>query len=99
MAAGYAIGVVILTPFTLMLVFRTIDARVRDYLRVLVPYLWMSMVMTLAVLAVFLLPIDNTAVQLVMAVAVGVATYSGLLWLTRPPALGDALSAVRGGLR
>ena len=39
-ATGYAVGTVALTPFTLLLVFRTVDASLRDYARALLPYIW-----------------------------------------------------------
>jgi lipopolysaccharide exporter len=101
-AAGFAIGTILLTPFTLIIVFRPVQARLRDYTLALFPYVWMSVLMALVVHGSILLMRRAGApniVLLVVGMLVGVVVYAGLLRVIRPPALADAISAMRGGLR
>lgn len=101
-ASGFAIGTLLLTPFSLMLAFHQIQMRLRDYLHSLWPYAWMAGVMALATAGVRVLMVGLGApqiVELVCAVLTGCATYGGLLAVVRPPALRDALTTLRGGSR
>jgi O-antigen/teichoic acid export membrane protein len=98
-ATGYLLGSLILTPFSLMLAFRLIGARLRDYLRSLWPYAWCSILMGLVVAGSVLGCRSLGAsliIQLVVGASVGVATYVLLLYIVRPLGVADVINAARG---
>ena len=96
-AGGYAAGVLLLTPFSLLLAFRLIDLRLGAYATAMAPHIWVTAAMTVAVLGVSFLLRDRTGnfVELLACVAVGAAVYAALLWLVRPPAVVDAWMAIK----
>jgi PST family polysaccharide transporter len=98
-ALGFAVGAALLTPFSLMLAFRLVHMRLRDYVAALLPYAMMSAVMAGVVALVSWLASQAGAVdllRLVVAVLAGVAAYGLQVLVWRPPALKDALAAARG---
>jgi O-antigen/teichoic acid export membrane protein len=93
-AAGYAVGILLLTPFGLILAFRTIDMRLRDYLRELLPHVWITLVMAIAVaMAVWGVQVLSGPdwAELVVGCLVGALVYGLLILIIRPPAVRDAL--------
>jgi O-antigen/teichoic acid export membrane protein len=97
-AAAFAIGVLLLTPFGLLLAFHQIEMRLRDYLREMIPHLWITLMMTAAVLSIsFWIEASGGAqwLQLVVGTLVGAAVYGLLLLRLRPPALQDAWQTLR----
>jgi PST family polysaccharide transporter len=98
-ALGYAVGTALLTPFSLMLAFRLVHMRLRTYVVALLPFATMSAAMAGTVAVVSWLTSQLSApdlLRLFLAVLVGVAVYALQLIVWRPPALKDALAAVRG---
>lgn len=97
-AAAYAGGILLLTPFGLLLAFRLIEMRMKDYLRELVPHVWITVVM-----AAFVWAADRVVkaaggpawAELGIGLTVGVGVYAALVFLVRPPALADALLVLR----
>jgi PST family polysaccharide transporter len=101
-ALGYTFGTLLLTPFSLMLAFHFIEMRLRDYLRALWPYVAAVAVMALAMLLATRWVAHAGAhdlVQLAVGFVVGTAVYAGALRLMNPPAVRDAVHALRGRLR
>jgi lipopolysaccharide exporter len=97
-AAAYAAGILLLTPFELVLAFRTIEMRLRDFLRALVPHIWITGVMAIcAALAARGVQTVTQAdwAQLLVGGLVGVLVYGLLILTVRPPALQDALIVAR----
>jgi PST family polysaccharide transporter len=101
-ALGYAIGLVLLTPFTLMLAFHLIEMRLRDYFASLFPYIWMTAAMTISVILMSwwcrTVGGSNLA-ELLAGVTTGILVYGILVRLVRPAALVDATKALRAGMR
>lgn len=96
-AAGYAIGTLVLMPFTMIIVFRCIDGRASSYARALLPYVAMSAAMAVAVVGLTHVLSQLGASQLaqsVAGIAWGALIYAGLLRAFRPPALADLLDNV-----
>jgi PST family polysaccharide transporter len=101
-AFGYATGVILIMPFTLMLTFHFIEMRLRDYFAGLFPYLWMTAAMTMSVVLVCWgcrSVGGSDLAQLTAGVTTGILVYGILLRLVRPAALVDATKALRGGMR
>jgi PST family polysaccharide transporter len=101
-ALGYATGLVLITPFTLMLAFHFIEMRLRDYFASLFPYIWMTAAMTLSVILIswWCRSVDGSDLaELVSCVITGILVYGVLLRLVRPAAVVDATKALRGGMR
>ena len=101
-AAGYAVGTLVLMPFTLMLVFRSIEGRARSYARALTPYVAMATAMAAAVLGLTRL-LDRAGashlLQSVTGIACGMLVYGALVLLFRPAAFDDVLANVWKGRR
>jgi PST family polysaccharide transporter len=98
-AWGYAIGVILIAPFTLLLTFRTIDLRMRDYLAPLVPFAVSSLAMVAVVVPIRVALADSGAsdlVQLGGSVGAGVVVYAFAMWRWRPQGVVDAVTALRG---
>lgn len=98
-AAAYAGGVLLLTPFSLIINFHHVKLRLSHYVRALIPQLWINAVMVVCVLLVTRLATNAGAppiMQLVIGVLVGGAVYLALLLGIRPPALADAASVLKG---
>jgi len=96
-AGGYAVGTVLLTPFTLLIALKPIGGGLRPFTLALWPYAWRATAMAGCVLAV----VDGLGahgsgdlVRLLAGLVTGVAVYGGLLLLGRPAAVGDALTAL-----
>jgi PST family polysaccharide transporter len=101
-ALGYTVGTIILAPFILALSFSLIELRLRDYLRVLWPYAWMTLLMSAIVAGVRWTCIEHEVgqpLELAACIATGLLVYAGLLRLTRPPAYFDLIGTIRGRLR
>lgn len=98
-AAGFGLGIALLTPFTLKIVLSTIGAKVGDFAKQMAPYAVMALVMAAAAFVTTRCVGPTAVVQLACGVTVGVAVYGGLALLLRPPALQDATRALRGGIR
>jgi lipopolysaccharide exporter len=97
-AAAYAAGILLLTPFALALAFRTIEMRLRDYLRELLPHFWITAVMAVCVAASargVRAVTDADWAELLVGCLVGVLVYGLLILIVRPPALHDALIVIR----
>jgi lipopolysaccharide exporter len=97
-AGAFAGGILLLTPFGLMLAFREIDLRMRDYARQMVPHVWMTVVMTAMTLGAsqaIRFVGGSQLLELAVGFVVGSLTYALLLLRVRPPALQDAMSAIR----
>jgi lipopolysaccharide exporter len=97
-AGAYAAGILLLTPFELALAFRTIEMRLRDYLRELFPHIWItaSMAVCVAVAARGVRAATEADwAELLVGCLVGVLVYGLLILLVRPPALRDALIVTR----
>ncbi|MDF1603453.1 lipopolysaccharide biosynthesis protein [Nocardioides sp. YIM 152315] len=97
-AAAFAAGVLLLMPFGLMLAFREIDLRLRDYAREMLPYVWITLVMTAiafgasqGVRAVG----GSQLLELAVGTLAGGLAYVLLLRRVRPQGLLDAMSALR----
>ena len=101
-ALGYAIGLTLITPFTLILTFHFVEMRLRDYFVNLFPYLWMTAAMTISVILMTWWCRSVGAsdlAQLSAGVATGILVYGVLLRLVRPAALADASNALLGRIR
>ena len=96
-AGSYAVAIVILTPFNLMIAFHPIGLRLRTYAKDLLPQVAITLAMVGAVLLTSVLvgQVAGQAVVLVAGVLVGVLSYGALLWLIRPAVIGDALIGLR----
>jgi lipopolysaccharide exporter len=97
-AGAYAAGILLLTPFELALAFRTIEMRLREYLRELLPHVWITAVMAVCIaLAARGVQAVTEAdwAELLVGCLVGVVVYGLLILLVRPPALYDALVVIR----
>ncbi|GAA2743225.1 lipopolysaccharide biosynthesis protein [Terrabacter aerolatus] len=97
-ASAYALSTLVLTPFGLALAFHFIDLRLRTFLRDLVVQAALTIAMVGAVVA------SNTLTRgagwsdiavLATGMAVGTVTYVGLVALVRPPALPEAIAALK----
>ena len=100
--AAYAAGVLLLTPFSLLIAFRPIGLPLRPYLIALLPYAWISAVMVACVFVSSHITRQAGATplaELVIGVAIGGVVYALLLLVVRPPALQDALAVLKGGQR
>jgi O-antigen/teichoic acid export membrane protein len=98
-AFGYATGLVLITPFTLILTFHLIEMRLRDYFVNLFPYIWMTAAMTISVILTSWWCRSaggSNLAELITGVITGILVYGVLLRLIRPPALVDAIKALRG---
>jgi O-antigen/teichoic acid export membrane protein len=98
-AAAYAAGILLLTPFELALAFRTIEMRLRDYFRELLPHVWITAVMAVCVAAAasgVRAATEADWAELLVGSVVGVVVYGLLILIVRPPALYDALIVIRG---
>jgi hypothetical protein len=96
-AGAYAAGILLLTPFTLILAFRTIEMRLLDFVRELVPHIWITAVMGLSVAVVARVAWAVTGThwaELLVGTITGLVVYGSLVWIIRPPALGDALMVI-----
>ncbi|MGW5238142.1 MOP flippase family protein [Monashia sp. NPDC004114] len=100
--AAYAGGVLLLTPFSLLIAFRPVQLRLRTYFRALLPHLAISAVMVASVLLASRVTSQAGAtplVQLATGVAVGGVVYIVALVMVRPPALNDMLAVLRARKR
>jgi lipopolysaccharide exporter len=99
-AGAYAVGVLILTPFGLMLAFHHIEFRLRDYVRDLLPYVWLTAAMCVTAYAASALVRAGGGAAVLQAgagIVIGAATYGGLLMLSRPVGLQDLKVALHRG--
>jgi lipopolysaccharide exporter len=99
---GYATGIVLITPFSLLLAFHFIEMRLRDYFASLFPYIWMTAGMTISVVLIswWCRTVGGSYLaELTGGVTTGIIVYGVLLLLVRPPALVDATKALRGSMR
>jgi PST family polysaccharide transporter len=97
-AAAYAAGILLLTPFELALAFRTIEMRLRDYLRELLPHVWITAVMAVCVAAAaggVRAVTEADWAELMVGSLVGLLVYGLLILIVRPPALYNALIVIR----
>jgi O-antigen/teichoic acid export membrane protein len=97
-AAAYAAGILLLTPFVLVLAFRTIEMRLRDFLRALLPHIWITacMAVCVAVAARGVRAVTEADwAELLVGSLVGVVVYGLLILIFRLPALQDALIVTR----
>lgn len=97
-AAALGAAILLITPFALMLAFREIELRLRDYLRAFIPHLWITSAMMLAVIAATFGVREAAGpawLELVVGMGVGVAVFLLILLRVRPPAWDDALRTLR----
>ncbi len=97
-AAGYAVGIAMLTPFGLMLAFHQIGLPLRTYAISLVPQMWISAVMVVVTCATTygVRQLHGPVwAELVAGIVAGGLTYAGLAVWIKLPALTEALGAVR----
>ena len=96
-AAAFAAGVLLLTPFGLLLAFGQIDMRLRDYVREMLPHVWITALMTTAVIAASWCVRSLGGAQwleLLVGLVIGVLVYLLTLAWSRPPAVGDAMATL-----
>jgi PST family polysaccharide transporter len=101
-AVGYTLGTLVLAPIILKITFSLIDMRLRDYLKVLWPFVWMSAVMGILVGGVSFVCRSQGGsewLELLLAVTAGLLSYTVLLHRTKTRAYGDLIGALRGTLR
>ncbi|HUI84170.1 MAG TPA: oligosaccharide flippase family protein, partial [Candidatus Binatia bacterium] len=99
-AGCYALVWALLMVPGFLIPFRLVGLSGSHFFRSLWPTVWMSLVMA-AVTAAWLgilqrLGVENVVVQLISAVALGMALYSLLLLWRRPPVLSDLATALQG---
>lgn len=99
-AAAYAIMIVLLLPPGFAIPFRLVDARLRELVAALWPHLMATGVTVAAMTAVQWLSHGMDLprpICLAFSVLAGAASYVGVTWIQRPPALTDLLMFVRRG--
>jgi PST family polysaccharide transporter len=97
-AGAYAVGILLLTPFGLLIAFRPIELRLRDYFRALIPHVWITALMAICAAGAargILMAHGANWLQLLAGVVVGSLVYILLMLRVRPPALSDVLVVLR----